>query len=179
MTSLRSCLDSVRGRQRARRPLAAPALCLLCGLVLGCVIKLLDLHTQNLGNIFSQVSVWIALCSVLAGQSASPLRAALHVLLLSLGMLAAYYLTAILTHSFYALSAAYGWAAFALFTPPMAALAWYAKGRGPLAVLLRLGILAVMAASAILLFDRLRLSDLLLMLALILYFFREKQHDPR
>lgn len=38
-----------------------PVTTLAAGLALGAVSRLLDIFTQNLGNIFSQMAVWILL----------------------------------------------------------------------------------------------------------------------
>ena len=52
-----------------------------CGLITGVGVKLMDIYTAHLGNIFSQMSVWIFLCSVLAVYSSTPRRAAVNVFL--------------------------------------------------------------------------------------------------
>ena len=57
------------------------------GVLLGVVAKLLDIYTSNLGNIFSQMSVWIFLCTVVSVLSSTPLRAAVNVFLFCIGML--------------------------------------------------------------------------------------------
>ena len=49
------------------------------GLMTGALIKLLDIYTTNLGNIFSQVSVWIFLCTLISVYSNSAIRAAVNV----------------------------------------------------------------------------------------------------
>ena len=59
--------------------------------------KLLDLRTNVLGDIFSQMSVWILIGTALAVYSVSPKQAAINVFLYCAGMLITYYLTAALT----------------------------------------------------------------------------------
>ena len=56
-----------------------------CGLLTGIAIKLLDLHNPYLGDIFSQLSVWIFLGTVIAVYSSSPKRAS--VIFFCVGML--------------------------------------------------------------------------------------------
>lgn len=61
---------------------------------LGIIAKLLDIYAHNVGSIFSQMSVWIFLCTAIAVYGSTPLRSAANVLLFCIGMLSSYYLTA-------------------------------------------------------------------------------------
>lgn len=132
------------------------------GLIAGIVIKLLDIYTTNLGNIFSQLSVWILICSAIAIYSSTSKRAAVNVFLFCVGMLGTYYLTAELTGSPYSFTFVCGWAVFSLFSPAFAFFTWYAKGKSIVSRLLSLGIIIVMLIAAIVLFDRIRISDLII-----------------
>ncbi len=131
-----------------------------CGLITGVGVKLMDIYTVHLGNIFSQMSVWIFLCSVLAVYSSTPRRAAVNVFLFCAGMLLTYYLTAEGMHSPYSMTFVYGWSVFSLFSPVLAFFTWYAKGKGAVSRLLTAGIVVVLLVLAVLLFDRIRISDL-------------------
>lgn len=131
-----------------------------CGLITGVGVKLMDIYTAHLGNIFSQMSVWIFLCSVLAVYSSTPRRAAVNVFLFCAGMLLTYYLTAEGMHSPYSMTFVYGWSVFSLFSPVLAFFTWYAKGKGTVSRLLTAGIVVVLLVLAVLLFDRIRISDL-------------------
>ena len=131
-----------------------------CGLITGVGAKLMDIYTAHLGNIFSQMSVWIFLCSVLAVYSSTPRRAAVNVFLFCAGMLLTYYLTAEGMHSPYSMTFVYGWSVFSLFSPLLAFFTWYAKGKGTVSRLLTAGIVVVLLVMAVLLFDRIRISDL-------------------
>lgn len=132
-----------------------------CGLITGVGVKLMDIYTAHLGNIFSQMSVWIFLCSVLAVYSSTPRRAAVNVFLFCAGMLLTYYLTAEGMHSPYSMTFVYGWSVFSLFSPLLAFFTWYAKGKGAVSRLLTAGIVVVLLVLAVLLFDRIRISDLI------------------
>lgn len=132
-----------------------------CGLITGVGVKLMDIYTVHLGNIFSQMSVWIFLCSVLAVYSSTPRRAAVNVFLFCAGMLLTYYLTAEGMHSPYSMTFVYGWSVFSLFSPLLAFFTWYAKGKGTVSRLLTAGIVVVLLVLAVLLFDRIRISDLI------------------
>lgn len=132
------------------------------GLLTGIIIKMLDLYTTNLGNIFSQLSVWILLCSVIAVYSSTSKRAAVNVFLFCVGMLITYYLTAELTGSPYSLVFVYGWAVFSLCSPLFAFFTWYAKGKSIISKLLTIGIIVVMLIAAVVLFDKIRISDIII-----------------
>ena len=134
----------------------------LAGLMTGVAIKLFDLYTTNLGNLFSQVSVWILIGSVIAAYSSTPKRAAVNVFLFCAGMLATYYLTAEWTGQPYSFAFIYGWGIFSLFSPVFAFFTWYAKGKTIVSRFLCVGILAVMLAAAVILFDGIRVSDLVI-----------------
>ena len=129
------------------------------GILSGAAAKLLDICTANLGNVFSQMSVWMFLCTVIAVCSGSPRRAAVHVFSFCMGMVAAYYVTAAWTASVYSVSLAYGWGVFAAFCPVLGFCVWYAKGKGLLPKLISAGILLFMLGASVVLFDKIRLSD--------------------
>lgn len=131
-----------------------------CGLITGVGVKLMDIYTVHLGNIFSQMSVWIFICSALAVYSSTPRRAAVNVFLFCAGMLLTYYLTAEGMHSPYSMTFVYGWSVFSLFSPVLAFFTWYAKGKGAVSRLLTAGIVVVLLVMAVLLFDKIRISDL-------------------
>lgn len=75
-------------------------------------------------------------------------------------MLFAYYSAAALSHGVYASGYIIGWAVFALCSPLIAYFAWFTKERGIFLQVLRVGIIAVSILSSIILFDRLRIYDL-------------------
>ena len=102
------------------RKLLNPLAMLLCGLVIGAAVRLLDIYTENLGVIFSQMAVWILLGTLIAIYSPTPGRAMANILPFCLGMLATYYAVAIITHGVYGKSYIVGWTVFALLSPLMA-----------------------------------------------------------
>ena len=148
---------------------------LFAGLVLGIIIKLLDLFTSNLGNIFSQMSVWIFLCTLIAIYSSTAKRAALNVFCFCLGMLLTYYATAEVMNGVYSNIFVLGWLLFTLFVPIMGYIVWYAQGTGIAANLLSVGIIAVMLIMAIILFDKIRVSDILFAVLLSVLLFKKRR----
>lgn len=70
-------------------------LAMLCfGLLIGLVSRLLDIYTTDLGEIFSQMAMWILLGTLISIYSKTAKKAMLNVLTFCLGMLFTYYLTA-------------------------------------------------------------------------------------
>lgn len=152
------------------KKLVNPILLLMLGLITGVVIKLLDLYTTNLGNVFSELSVWIMIGTMISVFSASPWRAGLNVFVYSIGMLTTYYICAELFNAVWSKGIAFGWLAFSLILPILAFATWYAKGKGFIATILRIGIIAVMLVSAEILFG-IGVADILIAIitALILF----------
>ena len=157
-----------------RKKLLSPPVMAVCGLAIGAIARMLDIYTQNLGEIFSQMALWILLGALISVYSSSPKRAAVNVLLFCLGMLATYYAAAAITHGVYSRSYIVGWTVFALCTPVMAALVWYTKEPGWPGRAIAAGVVAVSALSSLVLFDGFRIYDALIDGALIyLLFFRK------
>ena len=145
-----------------RKVLLNPIGMLFAGLLLGAISRLLDIYTANLGNIFSQMAVWILLGTLIAVYSSSPKRAALNILPFCLGMLAAYYAAAILTKGVYGRMFILGWTEFALCSPVLAFFAWMSKEKGIFPKLIGAGIVLVSVLSSLLLFDGFRVYDVVI-----------------
>lgn len=143
-------------------------LMLLAGLISGVGAKLLDIYTTNLGNIGSQMSVWVFICTIISVFSATPKRAAIRVFTFCVSMLAAYYVTAELTGSVYSMTFVYGWCVFALFSPLMGFVTWYAGGRHVISKILTFGIAAAMLLIAAVMFDRVRFADIIFAAATVI-----------
>lgn len=95
------------------------------------------------GNFFSEMAVWLLIALAIAVFSSSALMAALNVFAFFTGMCAAYHLYSILFAGFNPLSYMVIWYAIALVSPVLAALCWYAKGKGIIPILLDTGIMTV------------------------------------
>lgn len=135
---------------------------LIVGLMLGILSRLLDIYTQNLGNIFSELAIWILFGVVISIYSPTKKRAMGNILPFCLGMLVTYYLAAALTDGVYSAIFIQGWTVFALCSPVLAYFTWMTKEKGIFPKIISVGILAVSLASSILLFDRLRFHDLVI-----------------
>lgn len=137
-----------------RNKLLRPVPMLAAGLILGTTARIFDIYCPNLGEIFSQMAVWILIGTLIAIYSPTKKAAMGNILPFCGGMLLTYYATAMLTHGVYSWSYILGWTIFALFSPGMAYFAWMSKQRGAFAKCIGAGIVLVSALSSVLLFDR-------------------------
>lgn len=140
----------------------------ITGLCLGIISRLLDIYTQNLGNIFSQMGIWI-LFGVLISIYGKTKRKAMLNVLFCIGMLITYYFVAFITNGVYSSTYIIGWSIFALCLPVMAYFAWMSKEKGLFAKIISIVIVSIL--SSIILFDRLRIYDYIINLILIYILF--------
>lgn len=81
----------------------------ILGLILGIISRLLDIYTSNLGNIFSQLAIWILFGVLISIYSKNKKLAMINVLLFCIGMLITYYFIAIITNGIYSNIYIIGW----------------------------------------------------------------------
>lgn len=144
------------------------------GLILGVISRLLDIYTQNLGEIFSQMAIWILLGTLISIYSKTKKMAMMNIFPFCIGMLITYYIVAIITHGVYSRSFIIGWTIFALCSPIFAFFTWMAKEKGIIPKIISIGIIIVCVLSSIILFDKLRIYDFLIDGLLIYYLFIKK-----
>lgn len=77
------------------------------------------------------------------------------------GMLSAYYVTAELTASVYAMQFVWGWFLFSLICAVLAFVLWYGRGSGWVSYVIGTGVILIMLALAVILFDKIRVADLI------------------
>ena len=116
---------------------------LIIGAAAGIISKLSDSASEIIGNITSAMGIWIFICVTICSFTKSPLRAAAYVFSFCAAMIAGYYLTAELGDLYYSSSYVKGWSVFTLLTPIFAFAAWFARGKGKLPWVLRIGIVFV------------------------------------
>ncbi len=158
--------------------LVNPLSMLIAGLVLGAAARLFDIYCQTLGEIFSQMAVWILLGTLIAIYSPTRKAAMLNILPFCIAMLLTYYAAAMITRGVYSWSFILGWTAFALLSPVMSCFAWTTKQRGTLAKIIGAGIVLASVLSSVLLFDHLRVYDLVIDGLLIYLIFFKKVNRP-
>lgn len=147
---------------------------LITGLILGVVSRLLDIYTQNLGNMFSELAIWILLGTIISIYSESKKKAVFNILPFCIGMLITYYVVAALTNGVYSWTFIAGWSMFAFLSPVMAYFAWMSKEKGVFSKIISVGIVLASILSSIVLFDRLRVYDYIIDVALVYVLFFKK-----
>ena len=133
-----------------KKLLLNPLSMLVCGLLLGVLSRLFDIYTEILGNVFSRLAVWILLGTLIAVYSPTKWKAVLNIFPFCIGMLAAYYAVAIMTHGVYGEQYIIGWTVFAFCSPIFAYITWMAKEKGKRPKLIACGILCVSVLSSFL-----------------------------
>ena len=99
------------------------------GLILGIISRLLDIYTDNLGNIFSQMAIWILFGVLISIYSSSKKKAMLNIFPFCIGMLITYYFVAFITKGVYSNVFIIGWTIFAFCSPIMAYFTWMTKSK--------------------------------------------------
>ena len=144
------------------------------GLLLGIISRLLAIYTSNLGNIFSQMSIWILLGVLISIYSSSKKKAMLNIFPFCIGMLITYYFVAYITKGVYSNIYIIGWTIFALCSPIFAYFTWMTKEKGIFPKIISIGIILVSIISTIVLFDRLRFYDFIINGIMVYYLFLKK-----
>lgn len=145
------------------------------GAFLGVLSKMFDIYTTNLGNIFSELSIWILFGVFIVYFSKTRKEAMINVFLFCVGMLISYYLTGEFTHSIYAKTFIIGWSIFSLFSPIFAYFVWFTKRKGAFGKIISWGILLFTLLASIFLFDGPRWYDILILTLLFYILFIRKK----
>ena len=146
----------------------------LIGLILGIISRLLDIYTSNLGNVFSQMAIWILFGTLISIYSKTKKKAMFNVLPFCLGMLITYYFVAYITKGVYSNVFIVGWTIFAFCSPILAYFTWMTKEKGLFPKIISVGIVVVSILSTIILFDHLIIYDFIIDGLLIYYLFFKK-----
>ena len=132
------------------------------GLLLGIGSRLLDIYTENFGNIFSQMAIWILFGVLISIYSSSKTKAMLNILPFCIGMLITYYFVAFISKGVYSTVFIIGWTVFAFLSPIMAYFTWMTKEKGVFPKMISVGIIVVSFLSSMILFDRIRFYDVII-----------------
>lgn len=144
------------------------------GLLFGIIIRLFDIYTQVLGNIFSSISVFILIGVILVLKSKTKKDAMLDVFLFFIAMLITYYITAMVTHGVYGRSYIIGWGVAAFLSPILAYFTYFIKDNTMLSKIIKFGIILLTIIVSIKLFDKLYFYDYLVLIALIYLMYIKK-----
>ena len=162
---------------KTRNKIFNPLIMVILGAVLGYLAKYFDLNYYihrydiSLGDIFSEMSIWILFGVIISIFSTTKKRAMINILTFSLSMLASYYLTAHFTHAIYGWAFIKGWTAFALISPIFAYFTWLSKEQGAFPIFLRLGIILTTIIVDIVLFGGPKIYDIVIIMVLIYLLF--------
>ncbi len=147
---------------------------IIVGLIFGFVIRMFDIYTEVLGNIFSSISVYILIVVLITLNSKNKWCAMINVFAFLISMLLTYYLTAYITHGVYGKRFIIGWTIFAFLSPIMAYFVYLTKNGNLFAKIIKIGILIVTVVFSIMLFDKLYFYDYLVVMALIYILYLKK-----
>ncbi len=145
-----------------------PIIVFILGLGAGVLSKWMDIHTLYLGEIFSELPVWILIGVIISICSRTRIRAVVNVFLFFVGMLISYYITAEVTHSVYGWRFIHFWFGVACVVPFLAYFVWMTKEKGFFPKVIAIGITAVCAAVCVII-QGLEIHDFVI-LALLVYF---------
>lgn len=118
--------------------------CLIFGILLGIIAKYSDTVSSNdaMGIVFgpikditTRLGIWVALATIIAVWSRSPIIAAIKVFLFFAGMLIAYYIYSQALFGFFPTYYFIRWGAIALVSPLAAYIVWFSRGKGWLAAI--------------------------------------------
>lgn len=146
----------------------------IIGVLLGIISRFLDIYTQNLGNIFSQIAIWILFGVLISIYSETKKKAMFNILPFCIGMLITYYVCAIITKGVYSNYFIIGWTIFAFCSPLLAFFTWMTKEKGIFPKIISLGILLVSILSSVILFDGFRIYDFIIDAIMIYFLFFKK-----
>ncbi len=146
----------------------------IIGLLLGIISRLLDIYTQNLGNILSQMAIWILFGTLISIYSESKKKAMINIFPFCIGMLLTYYAVAMITEGVYSNITIIGWTIFAFFSPILAYFTWITKEKGIFPKIISIGIILISIFSSIILFDGYRIYDVIIDGLLIYFLFIKK-----
>lgn len=115
----------------------------ILGIVIGLLAKLLDsaifssiLWISILGNVCSQLGLWVFIATLLAVYSYTAKLASIRVFVFFIAMLLSYYIYTILLLHFFPINQIIFWSIIALTSPIFAYIIWFSRGTSLMSVLL-------------------------------------------
>ena len=149
---------------------------IILGIIIGIISKIFDLYTQNLGNIFSELSIFILLGLLISLYSENNTKAMLNLLAFCISMVMAYYLTAIITHSIYNYNFIMGWLAIAIISPLLAYITRLTLKKGLISIIIKILILITTLSISIILFNGPRIYDIIIIGLIGYLLFKERKN---
>lgn len=153
---MKKFLNSIRKEEKQlslKRKIINTILLLLLGIILGLISKWLDsryfdiplLDYLDLGNFFSNISIWLLIALFISVYSASPKRASINVFIFFLGMTISYHSYTIIFNGFNPKNYMLLWYGITLVSPILAYFVWYVKSDNKYTIILSSIIVFVMS----------------------------------
>jgi hypothetical protein len=159
--SLKAKLNKIREPRTGRSMLldiGASFLILIFGIALGILSKYLDgmdfdhfnfllsiAARLDLGNVLTEMAIWLVMALAISALSRSPLKAARNVFLCFGGMDIRYHLSSVLIKGFDPGSYMLIWYGITLVSPILGIICWYARGDSIISILLDIPILTILS----------------------------------
>jgi hypothetical protein len=154
MRAFLNCIRKIEKKLSVEKAIVHTIGILIFGIGLGVFSKYLDtvafnelpriLQYLDIGNFLSESDIWIFIAVCISVYSNSPKRASINVFIFFTGMVTSYYLYSYFIAGFFPRSYAMIWIGFTLFSPALAFVCWYAKGKGAVALVVSSAIIAVL-----------------------------------
>lgn len=88
-----------------------------------------------IGNIFSELGIWIFIATIIAAWSRTPMAGAVHVFVYFVGMLISYYIYSMKLFNFFPIHYFIGWGLVAIASLPFSYIVWFSRKDGWIASL--------------------------------------------
>ena len=134
----------------------------------------MDIYTDNLGDVFSELAVWILIGTMISVSCDTVRQAMTAIAPFCYGMLFSYYLTEQYMGDVFPRVYIIGWAVFAFFSPVLAGLVWYSREKGVFPVIIRTGVVCCAVFSSVLLYGGIDISDIVIDIWLVYLLFIRK-----